>query len=223
MRLRQTAVLGVLGMLAVIQPTRAAVILDQPGVVDGSGAASGGARVAFEDFELPQADTVTSISWYGAPVPLGMTFDISFSISSTAAPGLPNLTPFMTETVTPTFSNTGFDTSIFTVTLPTSVALPASTYLWISIVGPGDDPDNGNTPWEWYQASAVQDPGALASGESLSYNGSFSYLGVPLSFELIGAPTVVTPTPEPASFVLLGTALVGLGATRSRKCGARRS
>lgn len=218
MRVKQITIfagLGVLATLACMQPASADVILNQPGVVDGNGVASGGSKVAYDDFALSQAATITSLSWYGVPVPSGSTFVVSFSTDSSPFSGLPNTTPFATATVTPTYTSTGFDTSIYTATLPVSVVLPPSTNLWISIVGLASDSLNGNTPWEWYVANATPDPGELS--DSIVYsNGQPTYVAYPLSFELIGT-SGATPTPEPASFALLGTALFGLGAVRSKQ------
>lgn len=187
------------------------VLLSQPGPQNGPGLLSSkGWAVGFDDFKLPQADTITGVQWEGSGVSAGTTFTIGFTTDSSPGSFYPNITPFVTETVTPTSASYSTYFDQFTATLPTSVALAASTDYWISIYDP-------NGFWEWLSATAAPDPGALPAGISAGYiNGNVNLNGMDLSFALIGNPTPQS-VPEPGSLAMLGMAIMGLALLNRRK------
>lgn len=170
--------------------------------------------VGFDDFKLPQADTITSVQWVGFnSLSPGASFTISFTTDSSPGSFFPNTTPFITETVTPTIATYTSEEDEFTAVLPQSVSLDAGTDYWISIYEP-------NEFWGWISATAAPDPGALPPGAAFDLVGGTrpAFIGIDLNFTLIGQPTSQS-VPEPASLALFGAGLASLIVLRRRQRG----
>ncbi len=210
-------------IVAATASAQATVVVDQPAMVDVWGTTSApvypsGYIRAFDDFKLSADHTITTVSWVGDVT--GQPFQIGFSTD--AGGGLPDLTFFANETVSPTSNSAGAYSLIYTATLPTPVGLLANTDYWISIY-------STYPLWHWDKASNAPSPGALPAAHSVAYltvTGipSWGRVGYDLAFRLEDntAPPPPPPpaVPEPASLFLLAAGAIGLRWTRKQRQGA---
>lgn len=224
MRVTLPIAVSVLVAAVTAVPAGAVVILDQPAMPDVWGTTSApsypsGYIRAFDDFKLSADHTITKVSWVGDVS--AQPFQIGFATD--AGGGLPNLTFFANETVSPSSAFTGAYSAIYSATLPTPVDLSANTDYWISIY-------SSYPFWHWDKASSAPAPGALAAAHSVAYltvTGipSWGRVGYDLAFTLednaVPPPPPPPPpphaVPEPASVFLLACGLGAIGLRRKRR------
>ena len=195
------------------RPAAATVVLEQPptiGDLGGAGLVSNGSTQHFDDFSLAGDTTITGVGWHGS---LGMQagpgdFVIRFFQDDGA--GHPEASPFFSEMVTATGTQTKMFEFEFFAALTNPVILPGGTDLWISILI--DDGSN----FTWGRAAGAPSPGSMPAGIAFSRfgDGRTIYQGQDLAFSLISGPISV---PEPGTLALLVGGLAGVGLLRRRK------
>jgi hypothetical protein len=169
-------------------------------------------------FQLSAATSLLTLDWYGDNYANSFPSTLSFVVNLYAdAGGIPANSPFSSQTVMATAVNTGLteldcctplvEIFRFDATLPSAVALSGFTTYWLSILDPNG---SGNTLFRWANGTTtwVADPANVCC--------------VPGSWSPILAPREqaaydLNPVPEPGSFALLGSGVVGLAAVLRRK------
>lgn len=218
---RITAIFLLAATAAIIEPASATIVLEQPGVVFGSGFGSGyinyhdgsnyvvGEARGFDDFRLSATHVITKVSWLGGATPAENTFTIGFTtdepLYATYWSPFPNFSLFSNQTVTPTMTAVpgasweGF----YTATLPAPVTLLGGTNYWITIYNP-------NNGWEWNDASSAPSPGSLGAGVAAGYV-DVPFVGPPLRELRAGDLNFTlesTAVPEPATLLLFVAGLL---------------
>jgi len=161
-----------------------------------------------DDFSMGTDSTVTNVGFYyynGA----GSTTDVSYAIYSDdgGAPGT-----VLASGDAQNFSGTdtgqqeyaGEDVFLGTFDLATSFNATANTTYWLAL-------SNGSYFTFWATTDANGTYGAQGSS-----GGGFGGLGTQQAFYLDGTASSIS-TPEPASLLLFGAGLIGLGGMRRKK------
>lgn len=209
--------LAFLLVLLAVPQTRADLIVQQPLDPASSGRFSNlgpsNQQIA-DDFQLPVATTLESISWSGRyDAALSLTNPVAFSLRFFAdAGGSPSVSPLQIYDVTVDAQTTGLTFGTvpwfsYSTSLP-ALTLNPGTY-WVSVVESDPrTPTSGSSQWLWGNSSSS---GLTAFRSSDGTAWTPSTAGRNIAFQLSGSVV-----PEPSSLLLTGVGAVVLLSCRWR-------
>jgi len=180
-----------------------------------------GFATAYDDFMLPEAASVTHVTWWGfsfgqAYFNTQDTFTIAFyNTDPVSGNADPTSTIYMAD-VQSEGVIVDDATDKFEADLPLPALLPKATPIWISIVA---HMDNGYL-FEWREISG---PAPLPAFDDWDYSEAFSngeWIGSYNNAFKLDGEIVASPSPEPISWMLMLGGFGAVGATlRHRKRG----
>lgn len=172
-----------------------------------------------DDFQLIQATTIQSMSWFGRYVTaLSVTNPVSFSVRFFADAGSsPAMSPLREFNVTVDAVPTGlgfngtpwfeYSTNLMPFTLD-----PGAYWLSVLETDP-QTPTAGNSQWLWAD-SGTRGARAFRGSDGEAWTSS---LDIDHAFTLTGVPVDV---PEPSTVLLIATGLIGVAGLRRRRLAA---
>ncbi len=203
-------VFAVLLTICILTPNSGqALVLFDNGSYSGSQVArfNSGSWTMFEDFTLTSPGTITGIQWGQHDQPISYSSTLLTFYSGVPSGGNQTFSTTTGATRTPNatgiiFTNySGFDYEISGL----SINLSPGTY-WFGL---HNNVSGGMTSWDETVGNASTIPGRYQTGSALPGDWHPSEDSV---FKIIGTTSV----PEPATLLLLGSGLVGLGLFRKK-------
>jgi hypothetical protein len=200
-------ILGLIGAAAAVPAYADSTLYSNPG--PGTYTVNGWGVPTSDSFTLLQDSTVTGANltvWFNAgDSPANVTWQIDSSFTNFDSSTL--LESGTSDAVSPTLVATAYGDPIyqFSIAIP-SLALSAGTY-WLELDNIGSTLGNG-VGWD------------ESDGSSLAWNGEdgINPIGSE-TFQILGNEGPIV-TPEPSSFLLLGSSLLGLAGLVKRKLAA---
>jgi len=167
---------------------------------------NGGQGIA-DSFTISQNGTVTGVDFVAWVVGGDTLTNVDWAISTSPFSG--DIASGTGAAVSDVYSNSVYgyysvDTDSFSVP---SLSLAAGTY-WLDLQN-AVTADSGVAYWDWSGGSSQ-----VAFSESGNFEG---YIPNSNTFDITGSSGAPTVTPEPSSFLLLGSGLVGLAGMLKRK------
>lgn len=174
-----------------------------------------GGQIVADNFTLGTDAVITGVNWFGyfdsEPASLSsILFDLNFHSD---AGGVPNFTPSYTQALSLNITDIGLDAINgnniyrFEATLSTSLAVMAGEQMWLSVF----DTDPSTTQWLWSRSVRTGDGYAVRNTNPDDITDWISDNGGDFAFELVGEPA---PVPEPATMILFGLGMAGVGIFR---------